>query len=174
MAQVKVKEGLASLYRTSVVLVLAAIITFLLSNTYITFLSGFYYSSKLGTFFSNPSLPVLYGTLIGLLLSSFAIVIAVIPIFSATSLRQPIFNQINRLYTFTILDGILLLIIYFTNGIILYNEAPDFLYIEIFFFVALMIGLVFCVLTLSDLFKIIRRSGSRESREKTRRESGPK
>lgn len=162
MAQIKVKEGLASLYKTSVVIVLSLIITFLLSNTYFVFLPGLYYAGNLGTFFSNPSLPVLYGTLIGLLLSSFAIVIAVIPIFSTTSLRQPIFNQINRLYTFTILIGILLLIIYFTNGIIDYKEVLDFIYVEIFFFISLMIGLVFCVLTLSDLFKIIRRSGTRE------------
>lgn len=174
MAQVKIKEGVASLYKTSVVLVISGIITFLLSNTYFTFLPGIYYASNLGTFFSNTSLPVLYGTLIGLLLSSFAIVIAVVPIFSTASLRQPIFNQINRLYTFTILDGILLLIINFTNGIINYKEVLGFIYIEIFFFVALMIGLVFCVLSLSDLFKIIRRSGSRENITQSKKESKPK
>lgn len=174
MATIRVKEGLASLYKTSVVLLLAGIITFLLSNTYFTFLPGIYYSNNLSQFFSNTSLPVLYGTLIGLLLSSFAIVIAVIPIFSIASLKQPIFNQINRLYTFTIMDGILLLIIYFTNGIFDYKAVLDFQYIEIFFFISLMIGLIFCVLTLSDLFKIIRRSGSRENSGGSRRESRPK
>lgn len=166
MAQVKIKEGLASVFRLSVVLIVSGVITFLLSNSYFDFFPGQNYGVVFSQFFSNTSLPVLYGTLIGLLLSSFAIIIAVIPIFSSTSLKQPIFTQINRLYTFSILDGILLLIIYFTNGIIPDNKIPFFIYIEIFFFLSLIIGLIFCVLTLSDLFKIIRVGGARDSTPK--------
>lgn len=162
MAQVKVKEGLASIFRLSSVVIVAGIITFLLSNTYFDLFPGENYGAVFSAFFSNTSLPVLYGSLIGLLLSSFAIVIAVIPMFSNTSLKQPIFTHINHLYTFTILDGILLLIIYFTNGIIPDNRIPFFIFGEIFFFLALLIGLIFCVLTLSDLFRIIRYSGERE------------
>ncbi len=166
MPPVKLKEGVASVFRLSVVLILSGVITFLLSNTYFNFFPNQNWADVFNNFFGNTSLPVLYGTLVGLLLSSFAIVIAVIPVFSAASLRQPIFTQMNRLYTFTILDGIFLLIIYFMNGTLPFNAVFFFIYIEIFFFLALIFGLIFCVLTLSDLFRIIRFRGERETRPK--------
>ena len=62
---------------------------------------------------------------------------------------------------FTILDGIFLMVVYFSNGILPIDVIPDFIYIEVFLFISLLIGLFFCVLTLSDLFKIIRKRGTR-------------
>ncbi|OWP57045.1 MAG: hypothetical protein B2I17_02445 [Thermoplasmatales archaeon B_DKE] len=162
MAQIKLKGRITSLYKIRTVLGISFIVTFLLMNKYIrVFQYSSTYVSNFVAFFANPSLITVYGSLIGLLLASYSVLITMIPNFHADSLKQPIFGQVNRLYVFTIMDGILLMIIDFTNGVIPYYNIEFFLDIEIFFFFSLLMGLVFCVLSLSDLFSIVRKRGER-------------
>jgi hypothetical protein len=59
------------------------------------------------------------------------------------------------------MDGIMLMVIYFLNGVLPISSIPDFIYFEVFMFFALLIGLFFSVLTLSDIFNIIRKRGTR-------------
>lgn len=161
MAQIKVQDSLENLYKARTALVLSFVITFIFMNPYYKIIQIPDLSQRFSLFFSNPSLLSLYGTLIGLLLAAYAVIIALLPLFSGDSLKQPIFSQVNGLFVFTILDGILLMLIDFTNGVLPDNSIPMFIDIEIFFFFALIIGLFFCVLTLSDLFKIVRGRGTR-------------
>lgn len=158
---IKIRDELESFYKLKTVLIISFIVTFLLENHYIKFLEDPALSARFATFFANGSLLGLYGTLIGLLLTAYAMIVAVIPMFSSESLQKPIFSQINRLFVFTILDGTMLLIIFFTGGLIPYANSSLFIDSEIFFFLCLIIGLIFCVMTLSDLFKIIRKRGTR-------------
>lgn len=161
MPSIKIREELESFYKLKTVFIISFVLTFLLENHYIKFLEDPALSARFVTFFQNGSLLGLYGTLIGLLLTAYAMIVAVIPMFSSESLQKPIFSQINRLFVFTILDGTLLLIIFFTGGLIPYAGSSFFIDSEIFFFLCLIIGLIFCVMTLSDLFKIIRKRGTR-------------
>jgi len=161
LAQIKLRDNLENIYKVKTLVIISFILTFLLENHYIKFLSDPALSAKFNTFFSNGSLLSLYGTLIGLLLTAYSLIVTIIPLFSADSLQKPIFSQINSLFVFTILDGILLLIIFFASGLIPDNSSFLFLDSEIFFFLCFLIGLIFCVLTLSDLFRIIRRRGVR-------------
>lgn len=161
MPAIKIKEDLESLYKLKTVFLVAFVLTFFMENKYIKFLQDPQLTARFLTFFENSNLLTLYGTLIGLLLTAYSMIVAIMPLFSTESLQKPIFNQINRLFVFTILDGTLLLILYFTNGLIPYSNTGLFLDSEIFFFISLLTGLIFCVLTLSDLFKIVRKRGSR-------------
>ncbi len=161
MAQIKLRDNLENIYKVKTLVIISFILTFLLENHYIKFLSDPALSAKFNTFFNNGSLLSLYGTLIGLLLTAYSLIVTIIPLFSSDSLQKPIFSQINSLFVFTILDGILLLIIFFASGLIPDNSSFLFLDSEIFFFLCFLIGLIFCVLTLSDLFRIIRRRGVR-------------
>ncbi len=161
MAQIKLRDNLENIYKVKTLVIISFILTFLLENHYIKFLSDPALSAKFNTFFNNGSLLSLYGTLIGLLLTAYSLIVTIIPLFSSDSLQKPIFSQINSLFVFTILDGILLLIIFFAGGLIPDNSSFLFLDSEIFFFLCFLIGLIFCVLTLSDLFRIIRRRGVR-------------
>lgn len=161
MAQIKVQESLENIYKVRTALIVSFVITFIFMNPFIKIVNISNLPTKFAVFFSNTALLSLYGTLIGLLLAAYAVIIALLPLFSGDSLKQPIFSQVNSLFLFTILDGILLMFIDFTNGVLPDNSIPLFLEIEIFFFFVLMIGLIFCVLTLSDLFKIVRKRGTR-------------
>ena len=161
MPAIKIREDLESLYKLKTLMIIAFVITFLLENRYIKFLEDPALTSRFVSFFQDSNLLTLYGTLIGLLLTAYSMIVAIMPLFSTESLQKPIFNQINRLFVFTILDGTLLLILYFTNGLIPYSSTGLFLDSEIFFFLCLLIGLIFCVLTLSDLFRIVRKRGAR-------------
>lgn len=161
MAQIKLRKDLEGIYKAKYAILFSLIITILLSNKIIKIYSGAGYISSFSVFFSNNSLIVMYSTLIGLLLAAYAIIITLIPYFSADSLQQPIFSQVNRLFMFTIMDGIFLMVVYFSNGVLPIDLIPDFIYVEVFLFLCLLIGLFFCVLTLSDLFKIIRKRGTR-------------
>jgi hypothetical protein len=163
LPSIKIREELESFYKLKTVVILSFVLTFFLENHYIKFLEDPQLTLNFSTFFQSTSLLGLYGTLIGLLLTAYAMIVAVLPLFSTESLQKPIFSQINRLFVFTILDGTTLLLIYFTGGLIplFFATSPLFIDMEIFFFFCLMIGLIFCVLTLSDLFKIIRKRGSR-------------
>ncbi len=170
MASIKIHDELESFYKLKTVLILAFIGTFLLENNVITFLEDpsltTLITNRFVSFFSDPGLLGLYGTLIGLLLTAYAMIVAVLPLFSIESMKKPIFSQINRLFVFTILDGVILLMIFFTGGFagqftLPYTNSSFFVDVEIFLFLCLIIGLIFCVMTLSDLFKIIRKRGSR-------------
>jgi hypothetical protein len=161
MAQIRVKKGLEGVYKAKYAVLFSIIITFFLSNKYVKFSSSADYITNFKSFFTDSSLLVLYGSLIGLLLAAYAIVITLIPYFSSDSLQQPIFSQVNRLFIFTIMDGIMLMVIYFLNGVLPISSIPDFIYFEVFMFFALLIGLFFSVLTLSDIFNIIRKRGTR-------------
>lgn len=172
MPSIKISEELESFYKLKTVFIIAFIFTFILENHYIPFLENPGLTSRFLAFFegNNANLLGLYGTLVGLLLTAYAMIVAVLPLFSVESMKRPIFSQINRLFVFTILDGILLIMLFFTIG---YNPTgfnlpysnpalvSFVLDIEIFLFMSLIFGLIFCVLTLSDLFKIIRKRGSR-------------
>ncbi|WP_171823410.1 hypothetical protein [Thermogymnomonas acidicola] len=41
------------------------------------------------------------------------------------------------------------------------EQTRYFTYLMIFLFLSLLVGLIFCVLTLSDMFQILRRRGER-------------
>lgn len=165
MAGVKLIGRVESLYKVRTILIASLAITVLLATNYLQNSYIPVYLPNVGpkfvVFFSNPALISLYGTLIGLLLAAYAVLVALIPNFSNESLQQPIFGQVNRLFLFTIFDGIILMIIDFANGIIPDNSIPFFVQIEVFFFISLLIGLIFSVLTLSDLFRLVRKKGTR-------------
>ncbi|MEM0158279.1 MAG: hypothetical protein QW812_02055 [Thermoplasmataceae archaeon] len=162
MAQIKIRENIENIYKVRTLMIISFVLTFLLENHYIKFLEFPGLTAKFNAFFANGSLLSLYGTLIGLLLTAYSLIVTIIPLFSADSLQKPIFSQINSLFVFTILDGILLLIIFFASGLIPDSSSFFFLDAEIFFFLCFLIGLIFCVLTLSDLFRIVRRRGVRK------------
>lgn len=161
MAQIKLRDNLENLYKVKTLVIISFILTFLLENHYIKYLEDPALTAKFNTFFNNGTLLGLYGTLIGLLLTAYSLIVTIIPLFSTDSPQKPIFSQINSLFVFTILDGILLLILFFAGGLIPDSSSFLFLDSEIFFFLCFLIGLIFCVLTLSDLFRIIRRRGVR-------------
>ncbi len=165
MAGVKLVGRIESLYKVRTIVIVSLVVTIMLATNYLknTFLPVYLpnVGPKFVTFFANQGLLSLYGTLIGLLLAAYAVLVALIPNFSNESLQQPIFGQVNRLFLFTIFDGIILMIIDFANGIIPDNSIPFFVQVEVFFFICLLIGLIFSVLSLSDLFRLVRRKGTR-------------
>ncbi len=165
MAGVKLVGRIESLYKVRTILILSFMITVLLATNYLrtSYLPNFIpnMSDRFLTFFSNNNLPSLYGTLVGLLLAAYAVLVALIPNFSFDSLQQPIFGQVNRLFLFTIFVGIIMMIINFAGNLIPDTGSPLFEQIEVFFFISLMTGLIFCVLSLSDLFKLLRKRGAR-------------
>lgn len=161
MVQVKLKGRIESLYKVRSVFIFSIVVTVLTSNQYLRIYYIPNVTTRFVVFFSQTSLLGVYASLIGLLLAAYAVLITMIPNFSSDGLKQPIFGQVNRLFLYTILNGIILMVIDFTNGIIPDNSIPLFLDIEIFFFISLLGGLIFCVLALSDLFGIVRRRGER-------------
>lgn len=166
MAGIKLSGRVESLYKARTITVVSFVITvFLTTNYFRTKYLPVYLPDvgpKFVIFFSNSVLISFYGTLIGLLLAAYAVLVALIPSFSQESLQQPIFSQVNRLFLFTIFVGIILMIIDFTNGIIPDNSIPFFVQVEVFFFISLLIGLIFSVLSLSDLFRLLRKKGVRK------------
>lgn len=161
MAAIKIKNELKGVFTTKWALFFSLLVTVLLSNEFVHILNGENYVNNFSGFFTNSALMVFYGSLIGLLLAAYTIMISLIPLFSAESLRQPIFSHVNRLFLFTIMDGIFMMVVYFTSNVLPLSEIPLWIYIEVFMFFALLFGLIFCVLSLSDLFKIIRKRGER-------------
>ncbi len=161
MPQIRIRKGLEGIYKAKYAILFAFVITLFLSNTFSSYYHYTFNTTQYSSFFTNQNLLVFYGSLIGLLLAAYAIIMTLIPYFSADSLSQPIFSQVNRLFMFTIMDGVFLMMVYFTGGILPLASIPDFIYLQLFLFFALLIGLFFCVLTLTDLFKIIRKRGIR-------------
>lgn len=166
MAGVKLSGKVESLYKVRTVVITSFVVTLLLATNYLHTKYLPVYLPNVGpkfvTFFSNNALLSLYGTLIGLLLAAYAVLVSLIPNFTSESLQQPIFGQVNRLFLFTIFVGIILMVIDFANGIIPNNSIPFFVQTEVFFFISLILGLMFSVLTLSDLFRLLRKKGVRK------------
>ncbi len=161
MAQIRIRGRVESLFRVRNDFIVSFVITLLLVDK--TFnLAGLYSpSSSFITFFAGSQLLVVYATIIGLLLAAYSILVSMVANFSGESLKQPIFGQVNRLFLFTILNGILLMIISFINTVSTVNVNSLFIDIEVFFFITLLIGLIFCVLALSDIFSLVRKRGQR-------------
>lgn len=166
MAGVKLVGRIESLFKVRTIVAISFVTTVALSTNYLhnSYIPVYIpnVGSKFVTFFNNQNLISFYGTLIGLLLAAYAVLVALIPSFSYDSLQQPIFGQINRVFLFTIFTGIILLVVDFTNGIIPDNSIPFFVQMEVFFFISLIMGLIFSVLSLSDLFKLLRKKGARK------------
>lgn len=161
MAQIRIRGRVESLFRVRNDIIVSFVITLLLVDKSLN-LAGIYSpASSFIAFFAGSQLLVVYATIIGLLLAAYSILVAMIANFSGESLRQPIFGQVNRLFLFTILNGILLMIISFINTVSTVNVNSLFIDIEVFFFITLLIGLIFCVLALSDIFSLVRKRGQR-------------
>jgi hypothetical protein len=166
VAQIKIRGNIETLFKLRNLSLISLFVDFILTTSY-----GSYFLpntsqtvSNLLTFFANPNLLTFYGTVIGLLMAAYTVMITMIPSFHPESLKQPIFSQINRLFLFTILTGLMLMILSFTSSLIPDTTSVWFIRIQIFFFFALLIGLIFSVLSLSDLFKVVSgRKGTRET-----------
>ncbi|MHB8395857.1 MAG: hypothetical protein ACYDAZ_00935 [Thermoplasmataceae archaeon] len=173
MRNIKIVERIESSYKVKTIALVSLIATFLMTEQYISIYSFATFSHNLVAYFQQSSTLSFYGNIIGLLLAAYAVMVTLVPNFSAESLQMPIFSQINRLFLFTILDGIMMMILSFAQGIfpsqnlLVYQGVPLFTAVEIFFFLSLIIGLIFCVLTLSQLFHLVRNKGEkRHSRPK--------
>lgn len=161
MAQIRMRGTVESLYKVSTAFVVSFVLTVLMVDRDFSRFGLYSASSNFKVFFGTPELLTVYSTIIGLGLAAYAIMVTMLPHFSGESLRQPIFAQVNRLFLFTILNGILLMLIDFVNAVSAINTIPLFEDAEIFFFITLMIGLIFCVLALADIFTIVRKRGQR-------------
>lgn len=173
MRNIKLVERVEAAYKVKSILIVAFLVTLIINDQYLSrFGLGLFYHNFV-SFFSASDVLSVYANIIGLLLASYAVLVALIPNFTGESLKMPIFSQINRLFLFTILTGIMLMILNFTegiipeNGVFSFNGIPIFLDVQIYFFVSLLSGMVFCVLTISQVFEIIRTKGS-SSRRNTR------
>ncbi len=161
MAQIRMRGKVESLFKVRNDIIVSFVITLLLVDRNFN-LAGIYSPpSSFIAFFAGDQLLVVYATIIGLLLAAYSILVAMVANFSGESLRQPIFGQVNRLFLFTILNGILLMIISFINTVSSVSLNSLFIDIEVFFFITLLIGLIFCVLALSDIFSLVRKRGQR-------------
>ncbi len=161
MPQIKMRGNVESLYKISTAFIVSFIFTVLMVDSYFAKFGLYSHQSKFMLFFEAPELLTVYSTIIGLGLAAYAIMVTMLPHFSGESLRQPIFAQVNRLFLFTILNGLWLMIIAFVNTVSGISNSSIFIDIEIFFFLTLLIGLIFCVLALSDIFTIVRKRGER-------------
>jgi hypothetical protein len=171
VAQIKIRGRIETLFKLRNLALISLFVDFILTTNY-----GSYFLpntsqtvTNLLTFFANPNLLTFYGTVIGLLMAAYTVMITMIPSFHPESLKQPIFSQINSLFLFTILTGLMLMILSFTGSLIPDTTSVWFIRTQIFFFFSLLIGLIFSVLSLSDLFKVV--SGRKGTREPTKRET---
>ena len=161
MVQIRMRGTVESLYKVSTAFIVSFIFTLLMVDKGLSRFGLYSPSSNFRAFFNTPELLTVYSTIIGLGLAAYAIMVTMLPHFSGESLKQPIFAQVNRLFLFTILNGILLMLIAFINSVSTINTTSIFSDIEIFFFITLIIGLIFCVLALADIFNIVRKRGQR-------------
>ncbi|MCL4350312.1 MAG: hypothetical protein M1535_02565 [Candidatus Thermoplasmatota archaeon] len=173
MPQVKLKGRMETIFKLRTVFVIVFLISFFLTlaptlpffNNVIFSLSQFnYITANIITFYSNPNLLNFYGTIMGLLMAAYTVLISMIPVFHPDSLKQPIFGQINRLFVFTIFIGLFSMVFVFVSSVLSHNSllAHYIIFVEVFLFLSLIIGLMFSVFALSDMFKIL--SGRKESR----------
>ena len=158
MAQVKLKGRLDTFYKLRNVVIISFIVTFLLTtnigNIYIP--SSTLLTKNIVNFYSNPSILTFYGTIMGLMMAAYTVMISMIPIFHPESLKQPIFGQINRLFVFTIMIGLLSMLMNFTSSVIAFNSSHYVVFFEVFLFLSLIGGIIFSVASLSDIFNIMR------------------
>jgi hypothetical protein len=158
MAQVRLKGRLDSFYKLRNVVVLSFIITFLLTTNIgkIYIPTDTLVTSKIASFYSSASILTFYGTIMGLMMAAYTVMISMIPIFHPESLKQPIFGQINRLFVFTIMIGLVSMLMNFASSVIVYQASYYIIFFEIFLFISLITGIIFSVLSLSDIFNILR------------------
>lgn len=161
MAKIRIKGRVGSLYKESTAFVISIVITAMLVDRHFDYLSTYAPTSSLAGFFNQSSLLIFYITIIGLMLAAYSILVAMLPHFSGESLRQPIFGQLNRLFMFTILSAILLMIADFLNSVLNFNTFAYFEDLQAFLFILLMTGLVFSVFALSDIFNLVRKRGEK-------------
>ncbi|MGP6206450.1 hypothetical protein ACNF42_00220 [Cuniculiplasma sp. SKW3] len=164
MAQIKLRGRLDTFYKVRVVFIVSFVVSFMLTTkigqNYIP--NSSLVTNNIVSFYSNSNILNFYGTIMGLLMAAYTVLISMIPIFHPDSLKQPIFGQINRLFVFTIMIGLASMLLNFASFIV--NKSSQyFLFIEVFLFIALITGIIFSVLSLSDIFNILR--GKKISRE---------
>jgi hypothetical protein len=186
MRAVKLTQAIESTYKVKTIAIISFLLTFFISEQYLVLYNFGNFLTNFVFFFTTKVTLSFYGAIIGLLLTAYTVLIGFVPNFTGDSLKMPIFGQINRLFLFTILDGIMLMILNFTQGIlpvsiasgagvISFQGIPIFLDAVVFFFIALMVGLIFCVLTLSQIFNLLRTRGEkRNSRTPETRNSATK
>jgi hypothetical protein len=158
MAQVKLKGRLDTFYKLRNVVIISFVITFFLTTNIGKFYtpSATLLTKNIVNFYSNPSLLTFYGTIMGLMMAAYTVMISMIPIFHPESLKQPIFGQINRLFVFTIMVGLLSMIMNFTSSVITFKSSYFVVFFEVFLFLSLIGGIIFSVASLSDIFNIMR------------------
>ncbi|MHB1440303.1 MAG: hypothetical protein ACYCSO_09080 [Cuniculiplasma sp.] len=158
MAQVKLRGNLDSFYKLRNVVVLSFIITFFLTTDIgkIYIPSDTLITKNIVSFYSSSSILTFYGTIMGLMMAAYTVMISMIPIFHPDSLKQPIFGQINRLFVFTIMIGLLSMIMNFASSVFIYKSSYFVIFFEVFLFISLITGIIFSVLSLSDIFNILR------------------
>lgn len=158
MAQVKLKGRLDTFYKLRNVVIISFIVTFLLTTSIgdIYIPSSTLLTKNIVNFYSNPSILTFYGTIMGLMMAAYTVMISMIPIFHPESLKQPIFGQINRLFVFTIMIGLLSMLMNFTSSVIAFKSSPYVVFFEVFLFLSLIGGIIFSVASLSDIFNIMR------------------
>ena len=176
MAQIRLRGRLESIYKLRTVVFVSFLITFLLTtdigNVYIP--SSTLVTSKIVGFYSSSSILTFYGTIMGLMMAAYTVMISMIPIFHPESLKQPIFGQINRLFVFTIMIGLFSMVLNFASSVVLFNSSYYILFLEIFLFISLITGIIFSVLSLSDIFNILRGKRIGKEKEPTRGTRGSK
>ena len=167
MVQVKLKGRMETFFKLRTVVSLSLITTFFLTifPNVLVMQNSFYSASQsttiaknIATFYSNPNILNFYGTIMGLLMAAYTVLISMIPVFHPESLKQPIFGQINRLFVFTIFIGLFSMLFDFATSIINSNQITShyLISIEVFLFISLILGLMFAVFSLSDMFNILR------------------
>ena len=161
MPRIRMRGRVDSLFKVKNDILVSLLVTIFLVDRSLNSAALYHPSSTFVTFFGGSQLLVVSATIIGLLLAAFSIMVAMLPNFEVASLKQPIFGQVNRLFLFTILNGILLMIISFVNTVGTVESWWFFVDLEVFFFITLLTGLVFCVLALSDVFTLVRKRGQR-------------
>ncbi|MCL4345698.1 MAG: hypothetical protein M1375_00215 [Candidatus Thermoplasmatota archaeon] len=170
MAQIKLRGRLDTFYKVRVVLILSFAVSFILTTNIGQryFPKSDLVTNNIVAFYSNSNILNFYGTIMGLLMAAYTVLISMIPIFHPDSLKQPIFGQINRLFVFTIMIGLVSMLLNFASFIV-DKSSFYFVFLEVFLFISLITGIIFSVLSLSDIFNILR--GKKISRE-IPRESG--
>ncbi|MHB8361372.1 MAG: hypothetical protein ACYDAO_02260 [Thermoplasmataceae archaeon] len=163
--QIKIRGNVESLFKLRTVVLISFLVVILLTERIGSYVlqNTQQTVTNLTGYFGDPNLITFYGTIIGLLMAAYTVMITMIPSFHPESLKQPIFAQINRLFLFTILTGLMMLLLSFTITLIPDRTSSYFIQVEMFFFFSLIIGLIFSVLALSDLFKVV--SGRKRIKE---------
>ncbi|MCL4343169.1 MAG: hypothetical protein M1267_04900 [Candidatus Thermoplasmatota archaeon] len=167
MRNIRIVEYIESSYKVKTILLVSFVITFAINDQYLSRYGISIFYNRFAAFFQATDTLSVYANMIGLLLASYAVLVALIPNFTGESLKMPIFSQVNRLFVFTILTGIMLMILDFAqgiipeNGVFSFQGVPFFLDVQIFFFISLLSGMIFCVLTISEVFEIIRSRGEK-------------